>query len=131
MNKVHLVGRVTKDIELRSTKNGKPVTSFYIAVNRRNEKDQTDFIPCVAWDKTAELLSKYISRGDRIGVTGRINTRNYEDKNGKVYVTEVVVEELYFLNQEKQQDTPKSQKMGFRFEVSNARANQRASEEKR
>lgn len=102
MNKVNLVGRVTKDIELRATKNGKSVTSFYLAINKNTKEEGTDFIPCVAWGKTAELLSKYISRGDRIGVSGRINTRNYEDKYKKtVYVTEVVVEELYFFESRK------------------------------
>ena len=119
MNKVNLVGRVTKDIELRATKNGTQVSSFYLAINKQKKEDGTDFIPCVAWGKTAELLSKYISRGDRIGVSGRINTRSYEDKNKKtVYVTEVVVEELYFFESKKTANTesiPTGNDDGFPF----------------
>lgn len=105
MNEVNLVGRVTKDIELRSTQNGKSVASFYLAINRKSKDGGTDFVPCVAWDKIAELLEKYIGKGDRIGVSGRINTRTYEDKNQKrIYTTEVVVEKIYFFGAKKQEE---------------------------
>lgn len=97
MNKVVLMGRLTKDPETRYTQNDKAVCSFTIAVNRRFKKDEADFINCVAWDKTAEFINTYFVKGAMIAVTGRIQTRNYEGNDGKkVYVTEVVVEEAYF-----------------------------------
>lgn len=101
MNKVVLIGRLTRDPELRYTGQGTPVASFSIAVNRRKQKDkpqEADFINCVAWGITGENLSKYQSKGSQIAVHGRIQTRNYENKEGKrVYVTEVVAEEIEFL----------------------------------
>ncbi len=105
MNKVVLIGRLTKDPELRYTGQGTPVASFSIAVNRRKQKDkpqEADFINCVAWGITGENLSKYQSKGSQIAVHGRIQTRNYENKEGKrVYVTEVVAEEIEFLGSKK------------------------------
>lgn len=97
MNKWQGIGRVTKDIELRMTPSGKSVASFTLAVNRRSRDDGADFIQCVAWNKTAELLEKYVSKGNRLGVSGHIQTRNYESNGHKVYVTEVIVEEIEFL----------------------------------
>ena len=105
MNKVVLVGRLTRDPELRYTGQGTAVASFSIAVNRRKQKDkpqEADFINCVAWGATGENLSKYQSKGSQIAVHGRIQTRNYENKEGKrVYVTEVVAEEIEFLGSKK------------------------------
>ena len=96
INTVVLTGRLTKDIELRRTTSGKICTSFTLAVNRN--KQETDFINCVAWDKVAELLERYTHKGSQIGVEGRIQTRNYDDRNGKkVYVTEVLVNSISFL----------------------------------
>ena len=96
INTVILTGRLTKDIELRRTTSGKTCTSFTLAVNRN--KQETDFINCVAWDKVAELLERYTHKGSQIGVEGRIQTRNYDDRNGKkVYVTEVLVNSISFL----------------------------------
>lgn len=96
INTVVLTGRLTKDIELRRTTSGKTCTSFTLAVNRNRE--ETDFINCVAWDKVAELLERYTHKGSQIGVEGRIQTRNYDDRNGKkVYVTEVLVNSISFL----------------------------------
>lgn len=96
INTVVLTGRLTKDIELRRTTSGKTCTSFTLAVNRN--KQETDFINCVAWDKVAELLERYTHKGSQIGVEGRIQTRNYDDRNGKkVYVTEVLVNSISFL----------------------------------
>ena len=90
INNVVLTGRLTKDIELRRTTSGKVCTGFTLAVNRN--KQETDFINCVAWDKVAELLERYTHKGSQIGVEGRIQTRNYDDRNGKkVYITEVLV----------------------------------------
>lgn len=98
INSVALVGRTTKDIELRSTKSGKPVASFTLAVDRGKRDDGADFITCVAWDKTAETISNYVHKGDLFGVTGNLQTRSYDDKEGrKVHVTEVVVRGFQFL----------------------------------
>lgn len=98
MNRVELIGRLTKGIELRSTASGKSVTEFTLAVNRKTKEKQTDFIPCVAWNKTAELLAQYTSKGDLIGVEGSVQTRNYIDPNTnkKVYVTEILVDGIDF-----------------------------------
>lgn len=101
MNTVVLIGRTTRDIELRRTGNGTAVASFTLAVNRdfkTNDGQEADFIQCVAWKKTAELLEQYVHKGDRIAVNGSIRTRNYEDGHGKtVYVTEVLVNHVEFL----------------------------------
>ena len=101
MNKVVLMGRLTKDPESRYTTNNTPVASFTLAVNRRfakqGEERQADFIHVVAWEKTAEFVAKYFKKGQQVGVIGRIQTRNYDDLDGKkVYVTEVIAEEAYF-----------------------------------
>lgn len=106
MNKVVLLGRLTRDVEVRYTNtNNTMVASFTIAVNRRFTKEgqaDADFINLVAWDKTAEFCSKHFKKGQQVGVIGRIQTRNYDDKDGKrVYVTEVVVEETYFADSKK------------------------------
>lgn len=94
MNKVVLLGRLTKDIELRYTQSNTAVVSFTLAVNR---KDKADFINCVAWNKQAEFISKYFfNKGSQICLVGRLSTRDYEKDSKKVYVTEVVVEEVYF-----------------------------------
>lgn len=98
MNSVVLVGRTTKDIELRRTANGNAVASFTIAINRGKKDDGADFISCVAWNKTAELLNQYVHKGDRIALSGSIRTRNYEDNYGKkVYVTEVLANHIEFI----------------------------------
>ena len=102
MNKVILMGRLTRDPEVRYTQtNNTVVASFSLAVNRRfvrqGEERQADFINIVAWDKTGEFCSKYFKKGQQVGIIGRIQTRNYNDKDGKkVYVTEVIAEEAYF-----------------------------------
>ncbi len=102
MNKVILVGRLTRDPELKTTPNGVSVCSFTIAVNRRFRNAQgeyeADFINCVAWRQSAELLGKYFSKGRMVGIVGSIQTRNYENKDGqRVYVTEVSVDEVHFV----------------------------------
>ena len=100
MNKVHLIGRTTKDIDLRYTTQGTAVARFTLAVNRRKKEDGTqeaDFISCIAWSKTAEIMDKYVHKGDQVGVVGRIQTGSYEKDGHKVYTTDVVIEELEFL----------------------------------
>lgn len=98
INKVILMGRLTKDPELRYTNNKTPVCSFTIAVNNGyGEKQQTDFINCVAWNKTAEFVTKYFTKGKMIIVIGRITTRSWETQDGKrAYATEVVANEVNF-----------------------------------
>ena len=105
INNVTLVGRLTKDIELRYTQSGKANASFQLAVNRRFKQEgqpDADFISCVAWNGAADALSKYTSKGSLIGITGRIQTRNYESNGKKVHVTEVIANEVTFLEPKKQ-----------------------------
>lgn len=102
MNKVLEIGRTTKDIELRYTATQKPVVTFSIAVKRTyknaNGEYDSDFINCVAYGNLAECISKYVGKGDLIGVDGRLQTRNYTDNNGtKHYITEVIVDDVEFL----------------------------------
>lgn len=101
INKVILVGRITRDIELRKTPNGASVVSFTVACNRRSRQEgqpDADFINCVAWNRTADLMAQYLHKGALIGVEGRIQTRNYDDRDGKrVYVIEVIAESVQFL----------------------------------
>ncbi len=111
MNKVVLMGRLTRDPEVRYTQtNNTLVASFSLAVNRRfarpGEERQADFINIVAWSKTGEFCSKYFKKGQQVGVIGRIQTRSYDDAQGqKRYVTEVVAEEAYFADSKKDGDT--------------------------
>ena len=101
INNVILVGRLTKDIEIRQTTSGSKTTSFALAVNRTSKKEgqpDADFINCVAWNKTAELMAQYLRKGSLIGIEGRIQTRSYDNQQGqKVYVTEVLVNMIQFL----------------------------------
>ena len=108
MNSVQLIGRLTKDIDLKQTPSGNSVGSFTLAVNRNFKNQQgereADFILCVAWRKTAEVLAQYTQKGSRVGVEGRIQTRNYDDPQGnRVYVTEVVVDQVHFLESRDEQ----------------------------
>lgn len=101
MNKAILMGRLTRDPEMRTTQSQLPVASFTIAVDRRfknaNGEKQADFIPIVAWRQQAEFVSKYFHKGSRIVVVGSIQTRNWEDNEGnKRYATEVIADEIYF-----------------------------------
>ena len=103
MNKAILIGRLTKDPELRTTPTGRNVCQFSVAVSRNftnaNGEREADFINCVVWDKQAENLVKYQKRGNQIAVEGRIQTRNYDDKDGKkVYVTEILASNISFLD---------------------------------
>ena len=101
INRVVLVGRLTKEPELRTTPSGAKVCQYTLAVNRTRKAEgqpDADFINCVAWNKTAELMNQYLSKGALIGIEGRIQTRNYDDNSGrKVYVTEVICDSVAFL----------------------------------
>ena len=108
MNKVVLMGRLTRDPETRYTQgNNTAVCSFSLAVNRRVKQEgqpDADFINVVAWAKTAEFVGKYFTKGQQVAVIGRIQTRDYDNKEGKkVFVTEVVAEEVYFADSKKEQ----------------------------
>lgn len=111
MNQVCIIGRLTKDVQERRTQSGTPVVSFTLAVDRRKKEDGADFINCIAWDKAAETIAKYVHKGDLFGVTGYIQTRSYE-KDGKMnYFTEVVTTSFQFLERkrEMQYDCPSGQ----------------------
>ena len=105
MNKVCLTGRITKNIELKYNQNNVAITSFTLAVTRKfknqNGEYESDFINCIAYKSTAELLSKYVKKGDLLGIEGRIQTRNYEKDGKRVYVTEVIVDSIDFLQSRK------------------------------
>lgn len=106
MNKVNLLGRITKDLELRYTQNSnKANLKFQVAVNR--SKEETAWINCEAWEKCAENINKYFSKGKQIGITGHIATGSYDDKDGKkVYTWAVVVDEFDFIDGKKDNDAP-------------------------
>lgn len=101
LNRALLVGRLTRDPELRRTGSGKAVTSFNLAVERNFKSDdqEADFINCVCWGKIAENTERYCSKGSLVSVDGRIQTRNYENNQGqKVYVTEVIADSVQFIS---------------------------------
>lgn len=106
INKAILMGRLTRDPELRHTGTGTPVCSFSIAIdNGYGDNRQTDFINCVAWNKTAEFVSKYFTKGRMIIVIGRISTRSWEGQDGKRnYTTEVIANEVSFGESKRTQD---------------------------
>lgn len=108
MNNCNLLGRITRDVEVAYTQaNNMCVAKFCLAVNRRFAKEgdqQADFINCIAFGKTAEFCSKYFTKGQQIALDGRIQTRSYDNKEGKkVYVTEVIAENVYFADSKKEQ----------------------------
>jgi single-strand DNA-binding protein len=140
MNRVVLVGRLTKDPELRYTPNGVPVATFTLAVNRNFSNQQgereTDFINCVVWRKPAENVANFLKKGSLAGVDGRIQTRNYEGQDGKrVYVTEVLAESVQFLEPKNataggrsdmgQNNAPREQGAGASYGGNNYNQNQR------
>ena len=110
MNKVVIIGRNTKEIELKQTSAGASVVEFSIAVKRPfkspNGEYESDFFNCVAFRNTAELISKYVGKGDMIAIVGRLQTRNYTNREGKkIYVTEIMVEDVEFVQSKKREAT--------------------------
>jgi single-strand DNA-binding protein len=108
MNKVVIIGRTTKDIELKQTSTGTSVVEFSVAVRRNfknaNGENESDFFNCVAYSKLAETIGRYVKKGDMIGLEGRLQTRNYTNREGnKVYVTEIIAENVEFLQTKKQE----------------------------
>lgn len=110
MNKAILVGRLTRDPELKTTGSGVSVCSFTIAINRRFKNAEgnydADFINCVAWRQQAEFISKFFSKGRMVGVIGSIQTRNYDKDGQRVYVTEVVADEIHFVDSKSSSASP-------------------------
>lgn len=109
LNKVILMGRITRDLDIRQTPNGTSVLTFGIAVERsyarQGEERQTDFISCVAWRNTADFIYRYFGKGRMIAIVGNLRTRTYNDKNGtKHYITEVFVDEVSFTGEPKPQN---------------------------
>jgi single-strand DNA-binding protein len=106
MNNVTIIGRITKDLELRTTNNEKSVCEFTLAVNRKGSEG-TDFITCVVWNKPAENLVKYQGKGSLIAVSGSLRVEKYQDKEDKTrYRTYVLVNSIEYLNTNKQDATP-------------------------
>ncbi len=110
MNKTLLVGRLTRDPEVKNTTNGKAVATFTLAVDRRfknaNGQKEADFVPIVVWDKSAESVGKFTSKGSMVSVCGRLQVRSYDASDGtKRYVTEVIADEVNFLSS----NTPKQE----------------------
>ena len=109
LNKVLLMGRITRELELKQTPQGVPVLSFSVAVDRnfvkQGEERQADFINCVAWRQTAEFITRFFGKGRMICVEGNLRTRTYDDQNGnKRYATEVYVDNAYFTGEKAQQN---------------------------
>ena len=127
MNRVELLGRLTKDAEIRTGKNGKgkdavewKSANFTLAVDRANNREKTDFISCTAWSGLADLIEKYVHKGDLLAIEGTIETRSYEDEDGKtVYRTDVRVTGLDLLpnnrKSEEEEEEPKSTRKASRY----------------
>lgn len=105
MNSVTLTGRLTRDPDVRQV-NDSTIARFTLAVDRRGKKDEADFISCVAFGKTAELISKYLHKGSQMGATGRIQTGSYEKNGQKIYTTDVIVNEMDFLGGKSEEAKP-------------------------
>ena len=110
MNKIILIGRLTKDVELKVTKAGTAVASFTLAVDRPFAKEkETDFIPCVVWQKQAENCAQYLGKGSLVAVEGRLEVRPFEDREGnRRTITEVVAESVQFLDNKKKTESTDS-----------------------
>jgi len=107
MNNQTIIGRLTRDPELKYTPNGNAVCSFSVAVNRRFNKDVTDYFNVTAWKKAAELCAQYLTKGSQVAINGRMESRKYENKDGqKVTVWELQVDEVQFLDSKKSGDKP-------------------------
>jgi len=135
MNKVILVGRITKDPELKTVQSGSAVVNFTVAINRpttSNNGDQNqsnaDYINCVIWNKQAENLAKYVKKGQLIGVEGRIQTRTYDANGTTRYITEVLCDNVQFLDTKKdngssQEQSDDEQNDDFANKISNVNDN--------
>lgn len=101
MNHVTLLGRLTRDPELKYTQSGKAFTKLSIAVTREFNRDEADFINCIAWDKRAETICEYLRKGRRIALQGRLSVRQYEKDGETKWITEVIVDKFDFIDYQK------------------------------
>ena len=101
MNNITLLGRLTRDPELKYTQSGKAFTKFSIAVTREFNRDEADFINCIAWDKRAETICEYLRKGKRIALQGRLSVRSYEKDGETKWITEVIVDKFDFIDYQK------------------------------
>lgn len=101
MNKVILTGRLVKDIETATSQSGKTFARFSLAVNRRTRDDGADFLNCVAFGQTAENMAKYLAKGSKIGIVGRVQSGSYEKEGRKIYYVEIICDEVEFLESRK------------------------------
>ncbi|WP_313894804.1 single-stranded DNA-binding protein [Psychrobacillus sp.] len=130
MNTVSIIGRMTKAPRLRQLSEGRVQTSFIVAVSKGYKNDDANFVLCTIWGKLAELTVKYCGKGSLVGIAGRLNTRSYEKEAGvRVFVTEVVVEDIRFLatkkrDEEDQQQTEQDKKPDIDFEFPAIHPNQ-------
>lgn len=107
LNRVELLGRLTRDVELRKTPQNKSVAKFTLAVDRKYKREggqNTDFINCVAWEQSADYLAKYSHKGDVVGVDGSIQTGKYEGKSGTIYTTDVIAEYVCIVSTKKKDE---------------------------
>lgn len=113
INRVIAIGRLTKEPSLNTTASGISTCTFTLAVRRKNQMDgqpDSDYLQCVTWRKTAENVAKYLHKGSLIGIEGRIQTRSYNNQQGqRVYVTEIVCENIQFLEQRKSHPYPQTE----------------------
>lgn len=109
MNKIFLIGNLTHDPDSNTTQSGVEYCKFSIAVARRFKRDETDFINCVAFKKTAELAGKYLSKGSKVAIAGSIQTGSYEKDGQKRYTTDVIAEEVQFLPKGEQKQENKGE----------------------
>ncbi len=114
MNSVTLLGRLTRDPELKFSQSGKAFCKFSIAVQRDFKKDEADFINCIAWDKRAELLTEYLRKGRRIALQGRLNVRNYDQNGETKWITEVIIDKFDFLDSSSNSDNNSEEKREFK-----------------
>ena len=111
MNNITLIGRLTKDPELKYSQSGKAFTKFSIAVTREFNRDEADFINCIAWDKRAETICEYLKKGRRIALQGRLSVRSYEQNGETKWMTEVIVDKFDFIDYQKS-DTEENETKG-------------------
>jgi single-strand DNA-binding protein len=122
MNKAMIIGNLTRDPEMRTTASGISVCRFTVAVTKPFNRDETDFITVVAWRKTAEIIGKYVTKGNKIAISGYIQTGSYDDKDGnRRYTTEIIAEDFEFLTPkgaggQKDNDAPPPPKESGLFE---------------
>jgi single-strand DNA-binding protein len=107
MNNCSLIGRLTKENDLRYSQSGTAVLRNSLAVNRKFKKDETDFINLLAFSKTAELMANHLNKGDQVGIEGHIQTGSYEKDGKKIYTTEIVVDNITFIGGKKEDKPPK------------------------